>query len=85
MIRKWKFMEHFYKSNIKNDEVYDPIMIPHIMIIDENGIIIFKDHPSKIINTQIDLNELRKDKEKKEEIKTTTKMLWNKIEPARIH
>ena len=42
----WGLVEHFHEAKGKCSDVYGVKGVPHVMIVDQNGKIVFKGHPS---------------------------------------
>lgn len=44
--KKWKLIEHYLCAGSSCSQDYGIIGIPNVMLIDKNGVIVFKGHPS---------------------------------------
>ena len=45
--RKWTSVEHYHRAGSDASKVYNVKGVPHIMLIDKSGKIVFKGHPAK--------------------------------------
>ena len=54
----WGSVEHFWRSGSKCSEVYSVRGVPHVMLIDKEGKIVFKGHPANRPNLEQDLEDL---------------------------
>jgi hypothetical protein len=43
---KWESVEHFHRAGSTCSEDYGVNGVPHVMLVDGNGVIVFKGHPS---------------------------------------
>ena len=71
----WEKVEHYHRDKSECSELYGVKGVPHVMIVDRDGKIVFKGHPAGRPNLEQDFNDLRegkaitvesKDEEKKE-------------------
>jgi len=69
--KKWTSVEHYHRAGSKCSDTYSVSGVPHVMLIDQNGKIVFKGHPAGRPDLEKDLNDLADGKElsKKEEEK----------------
>lgn len=56
----WGKVEHFWRGGSKASEVYSVRGVPHVMLVDKNGMIVFKGHPANRPNLEDDLEKLAK-------------------------
>merc|ERR1712070_475687 len=56
----WNKVEHFHRSDSNCSEVYSVQGVPHVMLIDQNGKIVFKGHPANRPDLEADLDTLAK-------------------------
>jgi hypothetical protein len=61
--KKWTSVEHFHRATSKCSETYSVKGVPHVMLIDQNGKIVFKGHPAGRPDLEKDLNDLAEGKE----------------------
>lgn len=61
--KKWETVEHFHRAGSKCSEVYSVKGVPHVMLVDQNGKIVFKGHPAGRPDLEKDLNDLAEGKE----------------------
>lgn len=57
--KKWTSPEHYFKAGSNASDVYSVRGVPHVMIVDQNGKIVFKGHPATRKNLEEDLDTLR--------------------------
>jgi len=57
--KKWTSVEHYHRAGSDASKVYSVSGVPHVMLIDKNGTIVFKGHPAKRPNLEDDLDKLR--------------------------
>jgi len=53
-------VEHYFRSGSDASKVYGIQGVPHVMILDKSGKIVFKGHPSKRPNLEEDFDNLLK-------------------------
>lgn len=58
--KKWTSVEHFHTADSNCSKVYSIRGVPHVMLIDKEGTIVFKGHPAKRPNLEEDLDKLSK-------------------------
>lgn len=67
----WTDVEHFHRAGSNYNDTYQVRGVPCVMLIDQNGKIVFKGHPASRPDLEQDLNDLAEGKEiaveKKEE------------------
>jgi len=61
--KKWESVEHFHRAGSKCSETYSVKGVPHVMLIDKTGKIVFKGHPAGRPNLENDMNDLANGKE----------------------
>jgi len=61
--KKWNAVEHFHRSKSKCSDTYSVRGVPCVMLIDQNGKIVFKGHPASRPDLEKDLNDLAEGKE----------------------
>ena len=61
--KKWESVEHFHRAGSKCSETYGVKGVPHVMLIDKTGKIVFKGHPSGRPDLENDMNDLANGKE----------------------
>jgi hypothetical protein len=54
----WTDVEHFHRASSDCSNVYGVRGVPHVMLIDKEGYIIFKGHPANRPNLEADLDAL---------------------------
>lgn len=59
--KKWEKVEHYWRSESTCSKTYSVNGVPHVMIIDKTGKIVFKGHPANRSNLEEDFDTLRKD------------------------
>jgi thiol-disulfide isomerase/thioredoxin len=59
----WEKVEHFHRSTSNCSDVYGVRGVPHIMLIDKAGTIVFKGHPAGRTNLEDDLSKLGRGEE----------------------
>jgi len=57
--KKWTSVEHYHRAESDASKVYSVNGVPHVMLIDKNGTIVFKGHPAGRPNLEDDLDKLR--------------------------
>jgi len=77
----WKSVEHFHKASSNSDETYGVQGVPHVVLIDTKGVIVYIGHPASR-DLEADINTLlkgeplkgkgEKSEEKKEESASST-------------
>lgn len=55
----WTGPEHFWRAKSDCSEVYGVKGVPHVMLIDKSGTIVFKGHPATRPNLEKDLDDLK--------------------------
>jgi thiol-disulfide isomerase/thioredoxin len=55
----WEQVEHFFRGKSNASEVYSVQGVPHVMLIDKTGKIVFKGHPANRPNLEEDFDTLR--------------------------
>ena len=53
----WNMVEHFHRADSNCSEVYSVEGVPHVMLIDQSGTIVFIGHPAEIkpdLETKLD-------------------------------
>jgi len=58
--KKWTSVEHFHRSTSDCSNVYGVRGVPHVMLVDKEGTIVFKGHPAGRPNLEDDLDKLAK-------------------------
>lgn len=58
--KKWESVEHYHRAKSDCSKVYSVNGVPHVMLIDQQGKIVFKGHPSTRPDLEKDLDTLRK-------------------------
>lgn len=56
----WTAVEHYFRAGSKCSEVYGVRGVPHVMLIDKEGTIVYKGHPASRPNLEEDLDKLLK-------------------------
>lgn len=56
----WNKVEHYHRADSNCSEVYSVQGVPHVMLIDQNGKIVFKGHPANRPDLEADLDTLAK-------------------------
>jgi len=54
----WEKVEHFFRSTSKCSDVYGVKGVPHVMLVDKKGTIVFKGHPASRPDLKSDLTKL---------------------------
>jgi hypothetical protein len=44
--KKWTSVEHYHRAGSNCSEVYSVRGVPHVMLVDQDGVIVFKGHPA---------------------------------------
>jgi hypothetical protein len=57
---KWEDVEHYHRANSTCSQTYGVRGVPHVMLIDKQGTIVFKGHPASRPNLEDDLTKLGK-------------------------
>ena len=57
--KKWNKVEHYFKGASKSDELYGVQGIPHVVLIDKKGTIVYVGHPASR-KLEEDINKLIK-------------------------
>ena len=57
--KNWTSVEHYHRAGSDASKVYSVSGVPHVMLIDKTGTIVFKGHPAKRPNLEDDLDKLR--------------------------
>ena len=57
--KKWDSVEHYHRAGSDASNVYGVSGVPHVMLIDKEGTIVFKGHPAQRPNLEDDLDKLR--------------------------
>jgi len=57
--KKWTSVEHYHRAGSDCSSVYSVSGVPHVMLIDKSGTIVFKGHPAGRPNLEDDLDKLR--------------------------
>jgi hypothetical protein len=55
---KWGSVEHYHKATSSCSDTYNVKGVPHVMLIDKEGTIVYKGHPATRPNLEDDLNKL---------------------------
>lgn len=55
---KWTSVEHFHRAKSDCSQVYGVRGVPHVMLVDQEGTIVFKGHPAGRPNLEEDLDKL---------------------------
>jgi len=58
--KKWTSVEHYFRAGSDASDVYSVRGVPHVMLIDQKGKIVFKGHPASRKNLEEDLDNLSK-------------------------
>lgn len=58
--KKWTSVEHYHRAKSNCSEVYGVKGVPHVLIVDKSGTIVFKGHPAGRPNLEADLTALAK-------------------------
>lgn len=61
--KKWNSVEHYWRAKSKCSDTYSVRGVPCVMLIDQNGKIVFKGHPASRPDLEKDLNDLAEGKE----------------------
>jgi len=61
--KEWGNVEHWHRDKSDCSKVYGVDGVPHVMLLDKNGKIVFKGHPASRKNLEQDMNDLMNDKE----------------------
>jgi hypothetical protein len=61
--KKWGTVEHWFRNISECSTVYSVNGVPHVMLIDKSGKIVFKGHPANRPNLEQDLTDLADGKE----------------------
>jgi len=56
--KKWEAVEHYHRSTSDCSQVYGVRGVPHVMLLDQDGTIVFKGHPAGRKNLEEDLDIL---------------------------
>jgi hypothetical protein len=56
--KKWTGVEHFFRGSSDASEVYGIKGVPHVMLIDKTGKIVFKGHPANRPDLKGDMEKL---------------------------
>jgi len=59
----WENVEHWHRDKSDCSKVYGVNGVPHVMLLDKKGKIVFKGHPASKKNLEQDMNDLMNDKE----------------------
>jgi len=59
--KAWEDVEHYWRAESTCSKVYSVNGVPHVMIIDKTGKIVFKGHPANRPDLEADFDALRKD------------------------
>jgi hypothetical protein len=54
----WTAPEHFLRSDSDASQVYGVRGVPHVMLVDKQGVIVFKGHPASRPNLEQDIDDL---------------------------
>lgn len=57
--KKWETVEHYFRGQSDASKVYSVSGVPHVMLIDKEGKIVFKGHPASRSNLEQDFDDLR--------------------------
>jgi len=60
-MKKWESVEHYNFAGNNCSLMYNIEGVPHVMLIDKNGTIVFKGHPSTRVNLEDDIYKLMND------------------------
>jgi len=60
--KEWTGVEHFHRAKSDASKVYSVNGVPHVMLVDQKGVIAFKGHPAGRDNLEQDLNDLAEGK-----------------------
>lgn len=55
----WTTVEHYFRGKSDASKTYDVNGVPHVMLIDKEGKIVFKGHPASRKNLEQDFDDLR--------------------------
>jgi len=58
--KKWTAVEHYFRAGSDASDVYGVRGVPHVMLVDGNGKIVFKGHPATRKNLEEDIDTLIK-------------------------
>jgi len=58
--KNWGSVEHYFRAGSDASEVYSVRGVPHVMLIDQKGKIVYKGHPATRPNLEEDLDNLSK-------------------------
>ena len=58
--KKWNAVEHYHRHESDSSEVYGVQGVPHVLIIDTKGRIVFVGHPASRPDLEADFNKLLK-------------------------
>lgn len=58
--KKWESVEHYFRAGSDASDVYGVRGVPHVMLIDTKGRIVFKGHPATRKNLEEDIDTLIK-------------------------
>lgn len=61
--KKWTSVEHYWRAKSECSKVYSVSGVPCVMLVDQNGKIVFKGHPASRPDLEKDLNDLAEGKE----------------------
>lgn len=56
--KKWNSVEHYWRSGSSCSDVYGVRGVPHVMLIDKEGTIVYKGHPAQRSNLVEDFDKL---------------------------
>ena len=59
----WKSVEHYHRAKSDCSDVYGVRGVPHVMLVDQKGTIVFKGHPAGRKSLEEDLEKLAKGEE----------------------
>jgi hypothetical protein len=54
----WGAVEHYHKGKSNGDSIYEVQGVPHVMLIDKEGVIAFKGHPANRSDLEEDFGKL---------------------------
>ena len=57
--KNWTSVEHYHRAGSDASKVYSVSGVPHVMLIDKTGTIVFKGHPANRPNLEEDLDKLK--------------------------
>jgi len=60
--KKWTSVEHYHRAGSNCSEVYQVRGVPHVMLVDTEGKIVFKGHPAQRQNLEQDMKDLAEGK-----------------------